>query len=216
MPVWSASGMRSFSASAPTRSGITAFHGIDNGWLQLLLAIAGTAVVGALTGLVVLRTQGMAFIMITLAFAQMFFYLGVSLKEYGGDDGMSLPGRSRLAPLDLESDTQLYYLAFGLLVATLYLSWRLVHSRFGYVLRGIKSNERRMKALGFATTRYKLAIYIVAGMVAGSCRLPAGQPEQLRLAILQCLDRVGRTGGDGHPRRHRHCLRRRRSARWRC
>ena len=147
--------------------GITAFHGIDNGWLQLLLAVAATAIVGALTGLVVLRTQGMAFIMITLAFAQMFHYLGVSLKEYGGDDGMSLPGRSRLAPLDLESDTQLYYLAFGLLVAALYLSWRLVHSRFGYVLRGIKSNERRMKALGFATNRYKLAVYIVAGSVAG-------------------------------------------------
>jgi branched-chain amino acid transport system permease protein len=112
----------------------------------------------------------MAFIMITLAFAQMFFYLGVSLKEYGGDDGMSLPGRSVLAPLNLESNGQLYYLILALLVATLYLSWRLVHSRFGYVLRGIKSNERRMKALGFATTRYKLAIYVIAGVIAG---LPA-------------------------------------------
>ncbi len=147
--------------------GITSFHGLDNGWLQLLLAVVGTAIVGALTGLVVLRTHGMAFIMITLAFAQMFFYLGVSLKEYGGDDGMSLPGRSRLAPFNLESNIQLYYLVFGLLLAALYLSWRLVHSRFGYVLRGIKSNERRMKALGFATQRYKLAIYVVAGMVAG-------------------------------------------------
>ena len=147
--------------------GITAFHGFDNGWLQLLLAMTGAAIVGALTGVVVLRTHGMAFIMITLAFAQMFYYLGVSLKEYGGDDGMSLPGRSRLAPLNLESDIQLYYLAFGLLVAALYLSWRLVHSRFGYVLQGIKSNERRMKALGFATNRYKLAIYVIAGIVAG-------------------------------------------------
>jgi branched-chain amino acid transport system permease protein len=80
---------------------------------------------------------------------------------------MSLAGRSRLAPLNLESDIQLYYLVFGLLLAALYLSWRLVHSRFGYVLRGIKSNERRMKALGFATRRYKLAIYVIAGMVAG-------------------------------------------------
>jgi len=147
--------------------GITSFHGIDNGWLQLLLVVAGTAVVGALTGLVVLRTQGMAFIMITLAFAQMFFYLGVSLKEYGGDDGMSLSGRSVLAPFDLESNRQLYYLILALLVATLYLSWRLVHSRFGYVLRGIRSNERRMKAMGFATTRYKLAIYVIAGVTTG-------------------------------------------------
>ena len=147
--------------------GITAFHGIDNGWLQLALVVAVSSVVGALTGLVVLRTHGMAFIMITLAFAQMFFYLGVSLKEYGGDDGMSLPGRSVLAPLNLESNGQLYYLILALLVTTLYLSWRLVHSRFGYVLRGIKSNERRMKALGFATTRYKLAIYVIAGVIAG-------------------------------------------------
>jgi branched-chain amino acid transport system permease protein len=147
--------------------GIPALNGIGNGWLQLLAVVAATAAIGAATGLVVLRTQGMAFIMITLAFAQMFYYLGVSLKEYGGDDGMPLPRRSVLAPLNLESDRQLYYLIFALLVVTLYLSWRLVHSRFGYVLRGIRSNERRMKALGFATTRYKLAVYVIAGVVTG-------------------------------------------------
>ena len=147
--------------------GIPAFNGVDNGWLQLLLVIASTALVGALTGLVVLRTHGMAFIMITLAFAQMFHFLGVSLKEYGGDDGMSLPGRSSLAPLDLESDLQLYGLILVLLAATLFLSWRLVNSRFGYVLRGIKSNERRMKALGFDTNRYKLAVYVISGVVTG-------------------------------------------------
>ncbi len=147
--------------------GIPAFNGIDNGWLQLLLVIAATGGVGALTGLVVLRTQGMAFIMITLAFAQMFYFLGVSLKEYGGDDGMSLPSRSVLAPLNLASDLQLYCLILALLIATLYLSWRLVNSRFGYVLRGIKSNERRMRALGFATERYKLAVYVISGIVTG-------------------------------------------------
>jgi len=147
--------------------GIPALKGVESGWLQLLMVVTASGLVGALTGVVVLRTRGMAFIMITLAFAQMFYYLGVSLKEYGGDDGMSLPGRSVLAPLDLESDRQLYYLTFGILVASLYLSWRLVHSRFGYVLRGIHSNERRMRALGFATTRYKLAIYVVAGIVTG-------------------------------------------------
>jgi branched-chain amino acid transport system permease protein len=147
--------------------GIPMLKGVDNGWLQLLMVVVASGVVGAVTGIVVLRTRGMAFIMITLAFAQMFYYLGVSLKEYGGDDGMSLPGRSVLAPLDLESDRQLYYLIFAILLASLYLSWRLVHSRFGYVLRGIHSNERRMRALGFATTRYKLAIYTVAGIVTG-------------------------------------------------
>lgn len=147
--------------------GIPALNGIDNGWLQLLLVIAATGGVGALTGLVVLRTQGMAFIMITLAFAQMFYFLGVSLKEYGGDDGMPLPSRSVLAPLNLASDLQLYCLILALLIATLYFSWRLVNSRFGYVLRGIKSNERRMRALGFATERYKLAVYVISGIVTG-------------------------------------------------
>ncbi|MGE0799852.1 MAG: branched-chain amino acid ABC transporter permease [Lautropia sp.] len=147
--------------------GIPAFHGIENGWLQLLIAVLACAVVGLLTGLVVLRTQGMAFIMITLAFAQMFFYLGVSLKQYGGDDGIPLAARSTLAPIDLASGTQLYYTVLALLLATLYLCWRLVHSRFGYVLRGIRSNERRMKALGFAVQRYKLAAYTLSGALTG-------------------------------------------------
>ncbi|MEO6271479.1 MAG: branched-chain amino acid ABC transporter permease [Lautropia sp.] len=72
-----------------------------------------------------------------------------------------------LAPLNLASDLQLYCLILALLIATLYLSWRLVNSRFGYVLRGIKSNERRMRALGFATERYKLAVYVISGIVTG-------------------------------------------------
>jgi branched-chain amino acid transport system permease protein len=147
--------------------GILSFHGVGNGWLHLAVAIVASAVVALLTGLVVLRTSGMGFIMITLAFAQMFFFLGVSLKQYGGDDGMRLAARSALAPLDLASATQLYLLILAVLLATMYLSWRLVHSRFGYVLRGIKANERRMKALGFATLRFKLAIYVVAACITG-------------------------------------------------
>lgn len=147
--------------------GISAFHGIDNGWFQLGLVVVACAAVGALTGLVVLRTQGMAFIMITLAFAQMFYFLGVSLKQYGGDDGLPLPSRSTLAPFDLSTSTQLYYVILIVLLLALFLSWRLVNSRFGHVLRGIRSNERRMKALGFATQRYKLGIYVLSGIVTG-------------------------------------------------
>ncbi|MFN0183286.1 MAG: branched-chain amino acid ABC transporter permease [Aquabacterium sp.] len=141
---------------------IPAFHGLGNGWLHLLAALAGAAAVAALTGLVVLRTSGMGFIMITLAFAQMFFFLGVSLKHYGGDDGMKLAAHSQLAPLDLNVATQQYLLIFGVLLLVLYGSWRLVHARLGYLLRGIKANERRMKALGFHTLGYKLAIYVIA------------------------------------------------------
>lgn len=141
---------------------IPAFHELNNGWAHIGFALAGAALVATLTGLVVLRTSGMGFIMITLAFAQMFYFLGVSLKNYGGDDGMRLQAASALAPLDLGSATQRYWLSFAVLLAVLYGSWRLVHARFGYTLRGIKANERRMKALGYHTLAHKLAIYVVA------------------------------------------------------
>ncbi|MGD9945289.1 MAG: branched-chain amino acid ABC transporter permease [Burkholderiaceae bacterium] len=147
-------------------AGIASFHGITNGWLQLALAVGAGLLISFVTGLIVLRTSGMAFIMITLAFAQMFFYLGISLKQYGGDDGLRMDVRSLLAPFDMSSNTTLYYVIFAILVAALYLSWRLVHSRFGYVLRGIRGNERRMKAVGFSTRRYKLVAYMVAATVA--------------------------------------------------
>jgi branched-chain amino acid transport system permease protein len=142
--------------------GILSFHGIGNGWIHLGTAIGLSIVVSVLTGLICLRTQGMAFIMITLAFAQMFFFLGVSLKQYGGDDGMRIESRSQLWPFDLSSNIQLYYLTFAILMLTLYGAWRLVHSRLGFSMRGIKSNERRMKALGFSTLRTKLAIYVLS------------------------------------------------------
>ncbi len=146
--------------------GIPSFHGLVNGWAHLIIALASAALVAAIVGLIVLRTQGMAFIMITLAFAQMFFFLGISLKNYGGDDGIRLEGRSLLAPLNLGNNATLYYLCFAVLVAVLYGSWRLVHSEFGMTLRGIKGNERRMKAMGFNTLKFKLAIYIIAAMIS--------------------------------------------------
>jgi branched-chain amino acid transport system permease protein len=125
--------------------------------------------VGALValgvGAICLRTSGMAFIMITLAFAQMLYFLAVSLREYGGDDGMQLKGRSLLGPLDLNNPTLLYYLAYALLLAVLVAFWRLVHARFGMVLRGCRSNERRMASMGFATFRYKLSAYVISALV---------------------------------------------------
>ncbi len=146
--------------------GLLNFHEIDNGWLQLAVALLSSALVAVVTGAICLRTTGMAFIMITLAFAQMFYFLGVSLKQYGGDDGMRLSKRSWLAPFDLSSNYTLYYLILFCLLALLYLSWRLVHARLGYILRGIKANERRMKSLGYNTAGYKLLAYVLASMVA--------------------------------------------------
>jgi branched-chain amino acid transport system permease protein len=147
--------------------GIMASHGIANGWLQVIVMMLACALVGLLTGLISLRTTGIAFIMITLAFAQMFYYLFVSLKPYGGDDGMSLELRSNFTFLDLGSPITLYYVALLAVVSALYVCARTVDARFGMVLRGCRLNERRMKALGFATTRYKLLAYVWSCMLCG-------------------------------------------------
>jgi branched-chain amino acid transport system permease protein len=145
--------------------GILSFHGITSGFVHFSTALVCGAAVAILIGLVCLRTSGMGFIMITLAFAQMFYFLAVSLKQYGGDDGMSIGSRSQFGILNLNNGSVLYYVIFILLVVMLYGSHRLIHSRFGTVLRGCKSNERRMSALGFPTLRYKLTAYVISALV---------------------------------------------------
>ena len=144
---------------------IASFYGITSGLAHVALALLSGSVVAGAVGYVCLRTSGMAFIMITLAFAQMVFFLAVSLKEYGGDDGMPLAARSDFGVLDLNQPRLLYYLAFAVLLAVLMAAHRLIHSRFGMVLRGCKSNERRMSALGFPTLRYKLVAYVISAQV---------------------------------------------------
>jgi branched-chain amino acid transport system permease protein len=145
--------------------GILSYHGVDNGIVQLAVALVVGALVALGVGAICLRTSGMAFIMITLAFAQMLFFLAVSLRDYGGDDGMPLSGRSRFGGLDLNDSTVLYYLAYALLLAVLFGLWRLVHARFGMVLRGCRSNPRRMASLGFPTLRYRLSAYVISALV---------------------------------------------------
>jgi branched-chain amino acid transport system permease protein len=145
--------------------GILTFHGITSGWAQLAVALVTGTLAAASVGLICLRTTGMAFIMITLAFAQMFYFLGVSLKGYGGDDGLALPTRSDFGIGSLADNTVLYYVIFAVLAITLYALHRLVQSRFGMVIRGCKVNERRMVALGFGTLRYKLAAYVISALI---------------------------------------------------
>lgn len=147
--------------------GLLSSHGISSGWAHLGLTLAACAVVSFLTGLISLRTTGIAFIMITLAFCQMFYFLFVSLKQYGGDDGLSISDRSQFGPLDLGSPVALYLLTLALVLAALLVTQRMVHARFGMVLNGCRINERRMKALGFETTRYKLTAYVASSMLCG-------------------------------------------------
>lgn len=146
--------------------GICSFHGITSGWIQLGIALALTAVSAVLTGLVSLRTRSVGFIMITLAFGQMFYFLAVSLKQYGGDDGLPIDVRSDFSPLPpLDSKVTLYYTALVVLALVLYGIWRAIHGRFGYVLRGFQSNERRMLAAGFPRLRYQLTAYVASALV---------------------------------------------------
>ena len=145
--------------------GILSFHGVDNGFVQLAAALACGFVISFLLGLICLRTSGMAFIMITLAFAQMFYFLAVSLRTYGGDDGMPLRHRSDFGLFSLADNVVLYYAILVVLLAVMYGGFRLVHSRFGMLLRGCKANERRLATLGFPTLRYKLAAYVLSALV---------------------------------------------------
>ncbi|OFZ90267.1 MAG: hypothetical protein A2W21_03445 [Betaproteobacteria bacterium RBG_16_66_20] len=148
--------------------GVLAYHGIDNGWLQWAVAIGASALVAAAIGSISVRTSGIYFIMITLAFTQMLYYLGISIEEYGGDDGMRLGVRSQFTGLiDLNDPTAFYYLVFAILVLFLYLTHRLVNSRFGLVLQAVRSNEARTRAIGFSPYPYRLAAFVISGAMCG-------------------------------------------------
>jgi branched-chain amino acid transport system permease protein len=148
--------------------GILAFYGINNGWLQFATAIAASALVALMIGAISVRTRGIYFIMITLAFTQMLYYLGISVEEYGGDDGLRIRTRSQFSGLvDLNDPVVYYYVVLALLLATLYLVHRIVESRFGMVLRAAKSNEARSRAIGFSPYAYQLAAFVIAGALCG-------------------------------------------------
>ena len=148
--------------------GVLAHYGINNGYLQWALAIGASALVALAIGAVSIRTSGVYFIMITLAFTQMLYYLGISIAEYGGDDGMRLAVKSQFPGLiDLNDANAFYYLVLAILVLALFLGQRLVDSRFGMVLRAAKSNEVRTRSIGFSPYPYRLAAFVIAGAVCG-------------------------------------------------
>ena len=143
------------------------YTGTENALIAWPLGIGAAMLFGLLTGAVSLRTRGMHFIMITLAFAQMLYYFFTSLGLYGGSDGLSLYSRNTLAGIELGNDTVFYYLCLAVLIIFLLLAFRLTRSRLGMVLRGSRDNEQRVQVLGFASYRYKLAFYTLAGGGAG-------------------------------------------------
>ena len=147
--------------------GILAFHGIHDGFVQWGVAIGASALVALVIGAVSIRTNGIYFIMITLAFTQMLYYLGISLSQYGGDDGMRIKTRSQFPGIDLADPVQFYYLVLAFLLVFAYLTAHIVNSRFGMVLRAAKSNDARTRAIGLSPYPYRLAAFVIAGAMCG-------------------------------------------------
>jgi branched-chain amino acid transport system permease protein len=148
--------------------GMLAFEHINSGFIQWSVALGASALFALVIGALSLRTRGVYFIMITLAFAQMAYYVVSGIARYGGDDGLTIENRSQFfAPLDLTNKTQFYYVCLVLLFGGIYLVWRLINSRFGMALQGIRSNELRMRAIGFPTYRYRLTAFVIAGTMCG-------------------------------------------------
>ncbi len=148
--------------------GILAFEGITSGFVQWPVALLVSAFFAFVIGALSLRTRGIYFIMITLAFAQMAYYIVAGLARYGGDDGLTIQKRSQfIAPINLSNKVQFYYICLVLLCAAIFLVWRIVNSRFGMAIQGARSNDMRMRAIGFPTYRYQLICFVIAGTLCG-------------------------------------------------
>lgn len=142
-------------------------HGITSGWVHLGLVVAVCAVLGAITGLISLRTHGIGFIMITLAFAQMGYFIVISLKQYGGDDGMSIAAASDFGWMQLNQPRTVYFTAWVLLMLLCGWIWRLRVSPFGMILRAGRQNARRIASVGFPLRRYQLLAYVISAVICG-------------------------------------------------
>jgi branched-chain amino acid transport system permease protein len=148
--------------------GIFAHHSVYSGFIQWPVALGAAALFALIIGALSLRTRGVYFIMITLAFAQMVYFLAVGASEYGGDDGMTIYSRSTFGGvLNLSNKTVFYYVAFVLLALSVFCVWRFTRSHFGMVLQGARSNERRMLALGLAVYPYRLTAFVISGVICG-------------------------------------------------
>ncbi|MBN8534214.1 MAG: branched-chain amino acid ABC transporter permease [Rhizobiales bacterium] len=135
--------------------------------ITLPAAMLVTGLMAAAIGALSLRTSGVQFIMITLAFAQMLFFFFAALKVYGGDDGLIIRRRNTLFDFNMRDDVNFYFLCLFLMGAVFFLKWRIVNSRFGRALSAIRQNERRMQASGLSPYGYKLVAFILSGIGTG-------------------------------------------------
>ncbi|MDO9360254.1 MAG: branched-chain amino acid ABC transporter permease [Polaromonas sp.] len=142
--------------------------GLESAWLMWGAAMLVAGLASALIGLIALRTRGVYFLMITLAFAQMLYYIAVSLRAYGGDDGYNLMARPGLGlGLDSMNESTFYWVVLALLAVAMWLLNRATASRFGHALMGIRDNETRMQAMGYPVFRLRLVAFTLAGALVG-------------------------------------------------
>ena len=146
-------------------AGIAASLGVGNGFVHLGLAVAVSAIFAFVSGLVALRTRGVHFIMVTLAFCQMVYFVMIGLKDFGGDDGLTIDARSAFPGLDMENRWQFYYVTLAVLCSATLVLARIRVSRFGLVLLAAKASERRVMAAGFDPYRYRLLALMIAGVL---------------------------------------------------
>lgn len=184
-------GMISFGHAAFVGAGaytasVMIVEGLPSAWLGWPLAMAVSGLLALAIGAVSLRTRGVYFIMITLAFAQMIYYLTISMKAYGGDEGLTLTQRATAGfGLDLKDDITFYYIVLAILAVAMFLISRLVNARFGRVIQAIRENEARMEAVGYPVFRFKLAAFAIAGALGGLAgALLANQNSYVNPGIL--------------------------------
>jgi branched-chain amino acid transport system permease protein len=146
--------------------GILSHYGVSSGFVHFGVAVLCSGLAALVIGAISLRTSGVFFLMITLAFSQMVYFLAISINTFGGDDGLPIRRPSDLG-LNFRDPAVFYYAVLVSLAVLLWISGRIVDSRFGMLIRGIKFNESRMVAVGFPTFRYKLTMFVIAGAMCG-------------------------------------------------
>jgi branched-chain amino acid transport system permease protein len=141
-------------------------------WAALPVSLILTALTAVVIGWISIRTSGIYFIMLTLALAQMFYYYFFESKRYGGDDGLFVYAKpdvnfGSIQLLDLTNEHTFYYFTLGVLVVVFLFLIMILRAPFGQVITGICANEQRVRSLGYATQRYKLVSFVIAGTLAG-------------------------------------------------
>ncbi|HZJ53488.1 MAG TPA: branched-chain amino acid ABC transporter permease [Myxococcaceae bacterium] len=147
--------------------GLLLIHSALPLWAAMLAGVVVAGMAAVIIGLLIIRKAGIYFAMLTIAFGQMFFFVAMRWKSLtGGEDGLSDIPRKAFFGIDLSSPVRFYYFCAVVCLAAAVVAWRVIHSRFGDVLRAIRENEARSAAIGYDVRRYKLAAFVISALFA--------------------------------------------------